>query len=96
MHSTKAAKTHCDTVGELARGWQSWSQEHVDYQRRNPFSTSKPITGRTERGDPTYGKPPEGSKTEQRGKDAHTHIGKEVEELCLVLRHIGERGQMDM
>ncbi|CAI5770067.1 Hypothetical predicted protein [Podarcis lilfordi] len=93
MQSTKAVRTDLSSVGELTRGWQSWSEVHADYQRRNPFSSNKPVTRRTERGDPTYGRPPEGSKTEQRGKDAHTHIGKEVEELCLVISNVGERGQ---
>ncbi|KAL8186485.1 UNVERIFIED_CONTAM: hypothetical protein K2H54_072248 [Gekko kuhli] len=89
----KAAKTHTGTVGELARGWQSWSEDHVDYQRRNPFSSNRPVTLCARRGDASYGRPPEGSKTEQRGKDAHTHIGKEVEELCLVIRNVGMTGQ---
>ncbi|XP_044281063.1 actin-binding Rho-activating protein-like [Varanus komodoensis] len=93
MHSTKAASAHHGTVGELTRGWQSWSEDHVDYQRRNPFSSEKPLTSHTRREDPTYGRPPEGSKTEQRGKDAHSHIGREVEELCLVIRSVGKRGQ---
>ncbi|XP_007432787.1 actin-binding Rho-activating protein-like [Python bivittatus] len=91
--NTKAARSCHGAVGELARSWQSWSKDHVDYQQRNPFSSDNPVTVRTERGDPTYGRPPEGSKTEQRGKHAHAHIGKEVEELCLVIRSIGKRGQ---
>ncbi|KFP78410.1 Actin-binding Rho-activating protein, partial [Apaloderma vittatum] len=65
-------------------------------QRKNPFSNdsrlaSKPA--RTHRGDPTYGRPPEGSRTEQRGKDAHSHVGKEVEELCLIIRSTGVVGE---
>lgn len=86
-------KTQNGSVGQLTRGWQSWSEEHVDYQRRNPFSNTRPVTLRAERGDPHYGTPPEGSKTEQRGKDAHTHIGKELEELSFIIRSIGKRGQ---
>lgn len=93
MQSARTVRTQVGDVRELTRGWQSWSEDHADYQRRNPFSTDKPIMLHTERGDPTYGRPPEGSKTEQRGKNAHTHIGKEVEELCLVIRSAGEKGQ---
>lgn len=41
-----------------------------------------------------YGRPPQGSKTEQRGKDAHTHVSREVRELSEVIRRIGEPGNV--
>uniref|UniRef100_A0A8C0H285 Uncharacterized protein n=1 Tax=Chelonoidis abingdonii TaxID=106734 RepID=A0A8C0H285_CHEAB len=93
--SAGATRTQFTAVGDLRRSWQSWAEDHIDYQRQNPFSNdSKPVTKSVhpQRGDPIYGRPPEGSKTEQRGKDAHTHVGKEVEELCLIMRNIGEKG----
>ncbi|NXK29096.1 ABRA protein, partial [Arenaria interpres] len=65
-------------------------------QRKNPFSGRAgpaPEALPAPRGDPSYGRPPEGSRTEQRGKDAHSHVGKEVEELCLVIRRTGEVGE---
>ncbi|NXP04733.1 ABRA protein, partial [Thinocorus orbignyianus] len=65
-------------------------------QRKNPFSNQARLASKTPhapRGDATYGRPPEGSRTEQRGKDAHSHVGKEVEELCLVIRRTGEVGE---
>ncbi|NXJ03000.1 ABRA protein, partial [Psophia crepitans] len=65
-------------------------------QRKNPFSNDSLLAAKpvhTHRGDPTYGRPPEGSQTEQRGKDAHSHVGKEVEELCLIIRSTGEVGE---
>ncbi|XP_039181186.1 actin-binding Rho-activating protein-like [Crotalus tigris] len=91
--NTEAARGCHGIVGELARNWQSWSKDHVAYQQQNPFSNGNQVTLRTERGDPAYGRPPEGSKTEQRGKDAHTLMGKEVEELCLIIRNTGKREQ---
>lgn len=93
--SAGATRTQLTAVGDLRRSWQSWAEDHIDYQRQHPFSNdSKPVTRSVhpQRGDPIYGRPPEGSKTEQRGKDAHTHVGKEVEELCLIMRNIGEKG----
>lgn len=82
-------------VGDLRRSWQSWAEGRSEYQRRNPFSSEgglpcKPALA--PRGDPAYGRPPEGSRTEQRGKDAHSHVGREVEELCLVIRNTGRTG----
>lgn len=82
-------------VGDLRRSWQSWAEGHGEYQRRNPFSSEGGLPGKpalAARGDPAYGRPPEGSRTEQRGKDAHSHVGREVEELCLVIRSTGRRG----
>ncbi|OXA51950.1 Actin-binding Rho-activating protein [Folsomia candida] len=38
----------------------------------------------------TYGRPPEGSKTEMRGLKANSHISKEVLELCTLIRTYGE------
>lgn len=84
------------TVSDLRRSWQTWAEDRVEYQRKNPFSNddrlaSKPL--HAQRGDLAYGRPPEGSKTEQRGKDAHSHVEKEVEELCLIIRSTGQKGE---
>ncbi|NXA35497.1 ABRA protein, partial [Eudromia elegans] len=65
-------------------------------QRKNPFSNDERLAAKplpSHRGDPSYGRPPEGSKTEQRGRDAHSHVGKEVEELCGIIRSTGEKGE---
>lgn len=94
--SAGATRTQLTAVDDLRRSWQSWAEDRIEYQRHNPFSNdSRPVTKnvRAQRGDSIYGRPPEGSKTEQRGKDAHTHVGKEVEELCLIMRNIGEKGE---
>ncbi len=37
-----------------------------------------------ERGDPRYGRPQEGTQTAERGRRAHSHVHKEMLELCEV------------
>uniref|UniRef100_A0A8C5MKJ0 Actin-binding Rho-activating protein n=1 Tax=Leptobrachium leishanense TaxID=445787 RepID=A0A8C5MKJ0_9ANUR len=77
----------------LKQTWQRWASDHVEYQTKNPFSDTKlPNAEHLDIHSPEYGLPKQGSRTEQRGKDAHTHVGKEVEELCLVIKNIGVRG----
>lgn len=79
------------SVKGLKDDWQKWSDEHREYQRNNPFShDSRPNTMGPQRGQEDYGRPLQGSMTEQRGKDAHSHISREVQGLCQVIRDIGE------
>ncbi|KAM6968170.1 actin-binding Rho-activating protein [Aplochiton taeniatus] len=80
------------SVKDLKENWQQWSNEHQDYQKNNHFSqAAKPSVVLPQRGEDGYGRPPEGSMTEQRGKDAHQHISREVQELCQAIRDIGQR-----
>ncbi|KAM4694967.1 actin-binding Rho-activating protein-like [Discoglossus pictus] len=82
------------SVGDLKKTWQSWARGHVEYQKHNPFSNSiNPGSARPDTQDPEYGRPKAGSRTEQRGKDAHRHLSKELEELCLVIKTIGVSGE---
>lgn len=84
------------SVQDLKENWQKWSSEHQEYQKKNPFShDTRPSVLVPQRGQGDYGRPLHGSMTEQRGKDAHTHVSKEVEELCEVIRSIGETGDRD-
>ncbi|KAK5862646.1 hypothetical protein PBY51_018017 [Eleginops maclovinus] len=79
------------SVKGLKENWQKWSDEHQEYQKHNPFSHgTRPSVVAPQRRQDDYGKPLHGSMTEKRGKDAHTHISREVEELCEVIRIIGE------
>nr|XP_046256363.1 actin-binding Rho-activating protein-like [Scatophagus argus]XP_046256364.1 actin-binding Rho-activating protein-like [Scatophagus argus] len=79
------------SVKGLKENWQKWSNEHQEYQRQNPFSHDTRLSVVVpQRGQDDYGRPLQGSMTEQRGKDAHTHISREVQELCEVIRNIGE------
>ncbi|XP_064805882.1 actin-binding Rho-activating protein-like [Oncorhynchus masou masou] len=91
-------RTVCVTsVKGLKDNWQRWSNEHQEYQKDNPFSNDRGAMvsataqqQRLQRDQDGYGRPLEGSLTEQRGQDAHIHISREVEELCQVIRDIGE------
>ncbi|CAJ1061534.1 actin-binding Rho-activating protein [Xyrichtys novacula] len=77
-------------VKGLKENWQKWSHAHQEYQKNNPFSnTTRPSVVAPQRGQDDYGRPLQGSMTEKRGKDAHTHISREVQELCEVIRNIG-------
>lgn len=89
-------ETSVVSVKGLAENWQKWSNEHQSYQKQNPFSNETvACSAQLQRGQEGYGKPPEGSKAEQRGKDAQSHICREVEELCLVIKQIGSPRKMD-
>lgn len=81
------------SVKGLKDNWQKWSDERREYQEHNPFShdTRSTAVVLPQRGQDNYGRPLQGSMTEQRGKDAHTHISREVEELCEVIRNIGDK-----
>ncbi|XP_024272348.1 actin-binding Rho-activating protein [Oncorhynchus tshawytscha] len=91
-------RTVCVTsVKGLKDNWQRWSNEHQEYQKDNPFSNDRGAMvsataqqQRLQRDQDGYGRPLEGSLTEQRGQNAHIHISREVEELCQVIRDIGE------
>ncbi|KAM3931796.1 actin-binding Rho-activating protein-like [Leptodactylus fuscus] len=83
-----------NSVADLKKSWQTWAKEHMDYQKQNPFSNViQPGTAQPDTQDPEYGKPKAGTLTEKRGKDAHRHLGKEAEQLCLVIRNIGITGE---
>lgn len=84
------------SVKDLKENWQKWSNEQQEYQKHNPFShDTRPRVVVPQKGQDDYGKPPQGSMTEQRGKDAHIHISREVQELCEAIRNIGEPGLRD-
>lgn len=92
----KASAACISSVKGLKENWQKWSNEHQEYQKNNPFShDTKPSVAVPKRGQDNYGRPLQGSMTEQRGKDAHTHVSREVQELCEVIRSIGEPGDKD-
>lgn len=89
----KSKEQGCNSVGNLKKTWQTWAKEHEVYQKQNPFSNDiRPGAAHLDTQHPDYGKPKAGSRTEQRGKDAHRHVGKEVEDLRLVMKTIGVKG----
>ncbi|XP_068616654.1 actin-binding Rho-activating protein-like [Brachionichthys hirsutus] len=78
------------SVKGLKENWQKWSNERQEYQKHNPFShDSRPSVVVPQWRQDDYGRPIYGSLTEQRGKDAQTHISREVQELCDVIKDIG-------
>ncbi|XP_043919929.1 actin-binding Rho-activating protein-like [Protopterus annectens] len=87
------AKPKFSQVGTLQKNWEKWADDHIEYQKHNPFSNDVTVAVQHQKGDPEYGNPKEGSKTEQRGKDAYRHVGTEVKELCLIMQIIGEKGK---
>lgn len=83
------------SVKGLEEKWQRWSNQYQEYQKQNPFShDSEAGMALPLKAQGDYGRPPQGSKTKQRGKDAHTHVSREVRELCEAIRRIGEAGNM--
>ncbi|KAG8567218.1 hypothetical protein GDO81_013542 [Engystomops pustulosus] len=91
------SKIRIITISDLRKEWQLRSEEHVERQRLNPFSDDfdhqHAMDVRLRKGDNGYGRPEEGSKTEQRGKRALQHIHKEIDEMCLIVRDMGMRGR---
>ncbi|KAJ8411467.1 hypothetical protein AAFF_G00162750 [Aldrovandia affinis] len=95
---TEDAAAQCDITTEpyvisvkgLKDNWQKWCNDHREYQKHNPFSNGGSMTAQPQRGQEGYGRPPEGSRTEARGKEAHSRLGREVEELCQAIRDLGE------
>ncbi|TNN35160.1 Actin-binding Rho-activating protein [Liparis tanakae] len=84
------------SVKGLKDNWQRWSKEHQEYQNHNPFShDSRPRVSAPPRGQGDYGRPPQGSMTEQRGREAQAHVGREVEELCEAIKNVGRPGDND-
>ncbi|XP_056403662.1 actin-binding Rho-activating protein-like [Hyla sarda] len=85
------------TISDLRKEWQLRSEKHVEKQRLNPFSDDfdfqHSMDVRLHKGDSGYGRPEKGSRTEQRGKRAHQHIQKEIDEMCLIIRDMGVKGR---
>lgn len=79
------------SVKGLTQTWQKRSEDHKDYQKHNPFTSDEVRAFRPKWGQEDYGRPPEGSHTERRGKEAHSHIGREVTELCQIIKQLGHR-----
>lgn len=82
---------HAASVKELTQTWQKWSEDHKDYQKHNPFTSDEVMAFCPEWGQEDYGRPLEGSRTERRGKEAHSHIAREVMVLCQIIRELGHR-----
>ncbi|XP_006635704.1 actin binding Rho activating protein b [Lepisosteus oculatus] len=76
-------------VGNLKSKWQNWAEEHNVNQKLNPFSEEfdyeLSMSTRLRKGDQGYGRPKEGSKTEERAKRAEAHIHREILDMCYII-----------
>ncbi|XP_062848382.1 actin-binding Rho-activating protein-like [Trichomycterus rosablanca] len=91
---TDSTSETCDETSSvkcLKQNWEKWSDDHREYQKHNPFSDHDVLLPHPKQGQEEYGRPLEGSETERRGKEAHSHIHKEVTELCQIISAIGHR-----
>lgn len=88
-------KIRVTTMNDLKSKWQKFATEHVEGQKLNPFSEDfdyeHAMACRLQKGDSGYGRPKEGSKTAQRADRAQKHIYREMEEMCFIIRDMGER-----
>lgn len=82
-----------DALSSRVAAFQQKAEDHYKKQKANPFSAvggtnlNRP---KWDKNDPRYGRPVEGSKTEQRGMAAGTHIGNEVQYLCSIISEFGD------
>ncbi|XP_059364249.1 actin-binding Rho-activating protein-like isoform X2 [Carassius carassius] len=85
LKKTNKIVKHAENLRRLVSQRSPWRQ--TTHLQRPVLYQSK-----IQRGQEGYGRPLEGSKTEQRGKDAHSHISREVTELCRVILESRESG----
>ncbi|XP_067230787.1 actin-binding Rho-activating protein [Chanodichthys erythropterus] len=83
------------TMNDLKSRWQQFAKEHIEGQKLNPFSEEfdfdHAMAIRLHKGDAGYGRPKEGSKTAQRADRAQKHIRREMDEMCFIIRDMGQR-----
>ncbi|KAK3557150.1 hypothetical protein QTP70_024718 [Hemibagrus guttatus] len=82
------------TMGDLMNKWQKFADEHVEGQKLNPFSEdfdyNHAMAVKLHKGQLGYGYPKEGSKTAQRAERAKKHIHREMDEMCYIIRNMGQ------
>uniref|UniRef100_A0A8C2Q2R8 Actin-binding Rho-activating protein n=1 Tax=Cyprinus carpio TaxID=7962 RepID=A0A8C2Q2R8_CYPCA len=88
-------KIKITTTNDLRSKWQRFAEDHIEGQKLNPFSEEfdyeHAMAIRLQKGDAGYGQPKEGSKTAQRADRAQKHIHREMEEMCFIIRSMGQR-----
>ncbi|KAG1963236.1 actin-binding Rho-activating protein [Pimephales promelas] len=87
-------KIKITTMNDLKSRWQQFAKEHIEGQKLNPFSEEfdyeHAMATRLQKGDTGYGRPKEGSKTAQRADRAQKHIYREMDEMCFIIRDMGQ------
>ncbi|XP_059415725.1 actin-binding Rho-activating protein-like [Carassius carassius] len=88
-------KIKITTMNDLRSKWQRFAEDHIEGQKLNPFSEEfdyeHAMAIRLQKGDAGYGQPKDGSKTAQRADRAQKHIHREMEEMCFIIRSMGQR-----
>nr|XP_018903306.1 PREDICTED: actin-binding Rho-activating protein-like [Bemisia tabaci] len=84
-----------DSLAQKINKFNTQVNKHCEGQSLNPFSGSFQGDSRSPSPRPRfskeeYGRPVAGSETERRGKKAHTHICREILELCTVIHDMGQ------
>ncbi|XP_037533205.1 actin-binding Rho-activating protein-like [Nematolebias whitei] len=95
VNSPAQCEGHTVSVKGLKENWQKWCSEHQRNQKHNPFSHDSRHSVGVYQAKLDYGRPLQGSLTEQRGQEAHTHISKEIKKLCEAIKTIGELKEKD-
>lgn len=82
-----------DALSARVAAFQKKAEEHEKKQKTNPFAHTGCVLElnrpKWDKSDPRYGRPVEGSKTEQRGLAAGNHISNEVIFLCEMINEYG-------
>lgn len=94
-HTVSVKGLNTVSVKGLKENWQKWCSEHQQNQKHNPFSHDSRHSVGVSQAKLDYGRPLQGSLTEQRGQEAHTHISKEIKKLCEAIKTIGELKEKD-
>ncbi|CAG2163436.1 unnamed protein product [Oppiella nova] len=80
-------------LGSRITQFQERADQHKEKQKLNPFSGSFDAVSaakqKLNKEDPNYGRPVEGSKTEQRGKQAAQLLFNEIKLLCEIISKHG-------
>ncbi|XP_026068806.1 actin-binding Rho-activating protein-like [Carassius auratus] len=88
-------KIKITTMNDLRSKWQRFAEDHIEGQKLNPFSEEfdyeHAMAIRLQKGDAGYGQPKDGSKTAQRADRAQKHIHREMEEMCFIIRSMGQQ-----
>lgn len=87
--TTQAGQKENGILAERLKMWQNKVDQHLVGQSQNVFSGGYQGEQRLKIGDEGYGKPVEGSKTDERAKAAAVWVDKEIDKMVEVIKKIG-------
>ncbi|CAH1395628.1 unnamed protein product [Nezara viridula] len=76
-------------LNDMIHKFDQQASKHLEAQSLNPFSGKFSRSPSPRPSDEDYGKPLAGSKTEERGLRAKSHINREILELCETIYDLG-------